>query len=312
MMKSPLIIGLLMSMLTLSLVACDDDDDMKTPNSEKTVFQIAADDSQFSTLVDALRRVNLDEVLNGDGPFTVFAPTNAAFTALGVNLSTLSDDQLSAILLYHVFVGAGLKASDIQNGQTYIGTASNTGPNNSSLSALIEKTSTGVSLNGSIKVTQTDIIGKNGVIHVIDAVLQPLDLVGHAQANANFSTLVGALGTATGGLVDVLSATGPFTVFAPVNQAFTAISATVATLTPAQLASVLTYHVVAGNVRSSNLSNGQVVTTVQGETFTVNIQGNSVSITDAQNNRVNVLLTDVQATNGVIHVLDKVLLPENL
>lgn len=312
MMKSPLMMGLLAIIFSLSLVACNDDDDVKTPNSEKTVFEIARDDSQFSTLTAALRRVKLDDVLNGAGPFTVFAPTNAAFTALGVDLATLSDAELSAILLYHVFVGATLRANDIQEGQTYIGTASNTGPGGSNLSALIEKTSAGVSVNGKVKVTQADVIGKNGVIHIIDAVLLPLDIVGHAQANANFSTLVGALGTATGGLVNVLSAAGPFTVFAPINQAFTAISATVAQLTPAQLAAVLTYHVTPGNVLARNLSNGQTVTTVQGETFKINIQGNSVTITDARENVVSVLLTDVQATNGVIHVLDKVLLPANL
>lgn len=312
MMKSPLMMGLLAIIFSLSLVACNDDDDVKTPNSEKTVFEIARDDSQFSTLTAALRRVKLDDVLNGAGPFTVFAPTNAAFTTLGVDLATLSDAELSAILLYHVFVGATLRANDIQEGQTYIGTASNTGPSGSNLSALIEKTSAGVSVNGKVKVTQADVIGKNGVIHIIDAVLLPLDIVGHAQANANFSTLVGALGTATGGLVNVLSAAGPFTVFAPINQAFTAISATVAQLTPAQLAAVLTYHVTSGNVLARNLSNGQTVTTVQGETFKINIQGNSVTITDARENVVSVLLTDVQATNGVIHVLDKVLLPANL
>jgi uncharacterized surface protein with fasciclin (FAS1) repeats len=299
----------MLGLLAISSVACDDDDDVK-PNSEKTVAEIAADDTQFSTLVAALERVDLVEVLNGTGPFTVFAPTNAAFTALGVNLSTLSDDDLKEILLYHVFGGQAIKAADIPVGQTYLGTAANTGPGNTNLSLLVEPKNGSVILNGKVKVTTADIVGKNGVIHVIDGVLLPLDVVGHAAANSNFTELVGALGKASGGLVTVLQGTGPFTVFAPLNSAFQAISGTVATLSNDQLASVLTYHVVAGaNVRSNTLTNGQVVKTVNGQNFTINVQGGKVTIKDATGATANVVLTDVQATNGVIHVLDKVILP---
>lgn len=310
MLKSPLFLWFFLGMLAVSIVACDDDDDDVKPNTEKTVAEIAADDPQFSTLVAALERVDLVDVLNGDGPFTVFAPTNDAFTALGVNLSSLSDAELSEILLYHVFAGQAIKAADIPSGQTYLGTAANTGSGNTNLSLLVEPKSGTVTLNGNVKVTTADIVGKNGVIHVIDAVLLPLDVVGHAAANSNFSELVSALGAASGNLVSVLQGEGPFTVFAPLNSAFQAISSTVATLTDDQLAAVLTYHVVAGaNVRSTALTNGQVVSTVNGQTFTVNITGGNVTIKDATGATANVVLTDVQATNGVIHVLDKVILP---
>jgi uncharacterized surface protein with fasciclin (FAS1) repeats len=113
--------------------------------------------------------------------------------------------------------------------------------------------------------------------------------------------------------VNVLQGDGPFTVFSPLNSAFDEIAGTVAGLTADQLASVLTYHVVGGaNVVSGGLTDGQVVATVQGEEFTVNISGGNVTITDANGNVSNVVLTDVQATNGVIHVLDKVIIPVNL
>lgn len=316
MFKSPLKLVLLMALSVFTLTSCDDDDDdMKDviPNSEKTVAEIAADDDQFSTLVDALTRANLVGVLNGNGPFTVFAPTNAAFDALGVDLADLTDEALSEILLYHVFSGAAIESNAVaENEQTYLGTAANTGPNGTNLSLLVENKGGTVTLNGDVEVSTADIVGSNGVIHVINEVLMPLDVVGIAAANSNFTELVTALGAASGGLVDVLSGDGPFTVFAPINSAFQAISGTVDGLSNDQLASVLTYHVASGNVRSDDLSDGMMVTTVNGEQFTINITGTTVTVTDARGNGTTLLLADVQGTNGVVHVLSAVLLPETI
>lgn len=303
---------LFLGLLATSFIACNDDDDVTIPVEEpKTIAQTAAADAQFSTLVAALQRVNLVSVLDGTGSFTVFAPTNAAFQASGINLDALSDAQLTEVLLYHV-LGAAVKSTDIQEGQTYATTAAQTGPGGKQLSILIEKSGTVVKINNAATVTSADVEATNGVIHVVDKVILPLDIVGHAAANSNFTSLVGALGTASGDLVNVLKGDGPFTVFAPLNSAFQAIADVTAGLTADQLAKVLTYHVVAGNVVSGNLSNAMTVSTVNGESFTVNISGGTVTITDAQGNVSNVVLTDVQATNGVIHVLNKVILPNNL
>ena len=303
---------LFLGLLATSFIACGDDDDVTTPVEEpKSIAQTAADDAQFSTLVAALQRVNLVNILDGAGNFTVFAPTNAAFQASGVNLDALTDEQLTEVLLYHV-LGAAVKSTDIQEGQTYVTTAAETGPGGKQLSILIEKTGSAVKINNAANVTAADVEATNGVIHVVDKVILPLDVVGHAAANSNFTSLVGALGTASGDLVNVLKGEGPFTVFAPLNSAFEAIADVAAGLSADQLAKVLTYHVVAGNVVSGDLSNGMMVTTVNGEMFTVNINGSSVTITDAGGNTANVVLTDVQGTNGVIHVLDKVVLPNEL
>lgn len=312
-MKSFVFQLLLISVSAFVFFACDNDDDTPPePAIDQNIVEIAAADDQFSTLVSALQRVNLVSVLEGTGPFTVFAPTNAAFNALGIDLATLSDDDLTEILLYHVISGANIAAGDIIEGQTYATTAATTGPGGNQLSVLIEKANGAVSLNGSINVTTADVNATNGVIHVVDAVILPLDVVGHAVANTSFTELVGALGAADGDLVSVLSGDGPFTVFAPLNSAFEAISSTVDGLSSEQLAKVLTYHVVSGNVRSTDLSDGLEVTTVNTPTvFTVNT-GQGVTITDAGGNVSTVVLTDVQATNGVIHVLDKVILPGNL
>jgi uncharacterized surface protein with fasciclin (FAS1) repeats len=290
----------------LTFTACSDDDEPQEPTTN-TIVDIALADSQFSTLVAALERTNLVATLQGAGPFTVFAPTNAAFTALGVDLSTISDQDLTNILLYHVIGGKAIESSDLANGQSYESTASTSGPGNTPLSILIEKGS-GVKVNNIADVVAADVIADNGVIHVVNNVITPLDIVGHALANSNFSTLVGALSGAPGDLVSVLQGTGPFTVFAPNNAAFAEIADVVASLSGEQLASVLTYHVVSGNVLSTALENNMSVPTVNGQSVTVDLS-NGASLTDAGGNSSNIILTDVQATNGVIHVIEKVIIP---
>lgn len=289
----------------LLFTSCSDDDVVET----NTIVDIAIADSQFSTLVAALERTNLVTTLQSAGPFTVFAPTNAAFNSLGVDLNTLSDQELSDILLYHVLGGAAVLSTDLIEGQTYASTASASGPNGSALSALIERSGSSVTLNGSVNVTTADVIADNGVIHVVDQVLLPLDVVGHASANGSFTSLVGALAAAPGDLVSVLSGTGPFTVFAPTNSAFDDIASTVASLDPEQLATVLTYHVIGGaNVRSSDLTDNAEVTTVSGQIVTVSLD-EGAQLIDQTNTASDIVLTDVQATNGVIHVLTRVIIP---
>jgi uncharacterized surface protein with fasciclin (FAS1) repeats len=300
--------------LPFLFVACgDDDEDVDPTPTPMSIVEIASGDAQFSTLVAALQQADLVSTLEGTGPFTVFAPTNAAFTAAGIDLATISDAALTEVLLYHVLGGAKVTSGDLADGQTYASTASTYGPDATQLSVLIEKGTNGVVLNGTTNVSTADVDATNGVIHIVDGVLMPLDVVGHASANSNFTSLVGALVAADGDLVTVLSGDGPFTVFAPLNSAFAAIQSTVDGLTTEQLAKVLTYHVASGNVRSSVLTDGMEVSTVNApETFTVNISGGAVTLTDAGGGVSTVLLTDVQATNGVIHVLESVIIPGNL
>jgi transforming growth factor-beta-induced protein len=293
----------LFSMLTL-FSACEDDDPAAGPDS---IVEIAVSNPDFSILVAALTKADLVEVLEGDGPFTVFAPTNDAFAALLDDLGVSSLDELSAealtpILLNHVVVGS-VRSTDLETG--YVPSANASGPGETNIDLYIEVGS-GVTINGSVSVTQADIIASNGVIHVVDEVILPTDIVDIAVANDNFTTLVGALSDAD--LVETLQGEGPFTVFAPTNAAFEEIAEVVAGLTVEQLSDILQYHVVAGaNVRSSALTNGQVVETLTG-TITINISGNTVTITDETEATATVVLADVQGTNGVVHVIDKVLL----
>jgi uncharacterized surface protein with fasciclin (FAS1) repeats len=139
------------------------------------------------------------------------------------------------------------------------------------------------------------------------AAAEKTTIVSAAAANPDFSTLVDAVTTA--GLVDTLNGAGPFTVFAPTNEAFAKLPAgTLDSLTPEQLKSILTYHVISGEVMAKDVKAGKVKT-VNGEEITIAVVGDKVTITDAKGNTVNVTKTDITTDNGVIHVIDGVLMP---
>jgi len=303
-MKKKIALFALIPVLGMFLItACEKDSETKMP-ADQTVTEYAMSDENFSILVEALTKANLADVLDSPGTFTVFAPTNdafnALFTELGVSgLNDLSAAALTPILLYHV-LGEEKKAATLMSG--YYSTLSPAQGNYGSLYVL---TGSGVSLNKETKVTTADVDVNNGVIHAIDKVLLPPTVVNAAIDNANFSILVQAVVKA--GLAETLSGPGPFTVFAPTDAAFQALFTQlgvsgIADLTAEQLTPILLYHVVSGNVRSSDLTAGDV-TTLNG---TIAI---TLSPSPAINGTTNIIATDVQASNGVIHAIDKVLLP---
>lgn len=305
MKKQTLTFGLIALMGIFVLTGCEKEkeEEMKAV-ADMTIAEYAVSNSNFSILVEALAKADLVSALSGSGNFTVFAPTNAAFNALFTELgisgiSALSKETLTPILLYHV-LGTEAKSSMISTG--YYNTLS---PAQGSFLSLKADVSSGVKLNKNTSVITADVDVKNGVIHAIDKVLLPPTVVDQALANDNFSILVQAVVKA--GLVDVLNGTGPFTIFAPTNAAFEALFTAlgisgIADLTAEQLTPILTYHVVSGNVLSSMLSAG-TVETLNGP-ITV-----SLSPAPAINANSNIIATDVQGSNGVIHVIDNVLLP---
>ncbi len=275
--------------------------------------------NDFSSLYAALRYTGLNAALDNAMMRTVFAPTNDAFATLlgGANLTDLPVEDVTQILLNHV-VSSKLLAGDLST--TYANTLATYGDTTNNLSLYIN-TATGVVLNGGTAnngatVTTADVETRNGVIHVVDGVIGLPTVVTFAAADENFSTLVSALKELTPNtdFVATLSTSlgtdpAPFTVFAPTNTAFAAI--TVPT-DENDIAKILQYHVVAGaNVRAEDLTDGQVVTTLETGTFTVNV-GSGVTITDEAANTINVGPTNVQAANGVIHVVDAVLIPNSL
>ena len=304
---------LFLPFLFLGVVACDDDDDVM---DSQNIVELASDDDDLSILVDALAEANLATTLEGDGPFTVFAPTNAAFQALldsNNDWNTLQDipgDVLEDVLLFHV-LGGEVASSDLTN--SYVTTLSTA---NNEPVVLQINVDGGVTFNGSATPIDTDIDADNGIVHKIDEVMLPPNIVDLAANNDNFSTLVAALTDSrhTTDFISILTGDGPFTVFAPTNAAFQALLDsnndwnTLADIDIATLEAVLTYHVVDGaNVQSDQLTDDQAITTLGGELTTDLSSGASLETTSGQN--VGIILTDVQGTNGVIHVVDEVLLP---
>ena len=297
-LASLILASLLMTTLPLN-AAADDTDDIPT--------NVTASDDHAS-LVAALTHANLVETLQGAGPFTVFAPTDAAFAAAGIDLADYDTEEENAtlvdILTYHVYEGS-VAAADVTDGMSV---AMLNGDQ-----ATFAVTSDGTVTIGAAKVTTADVVSSNGIIHIIDAVLLPpadaptLDIPATAQSTGVHTALVAALSQAN--LVSALQADGPFTVFAPTDAAFEAAGIDLTTFdTPeenATLADILTYHVYSGAVPASAVTDGLAVNMLNGDkaTFAVSADG-VVSVGGA-----NVTTADVQTTNGIIHVIDKVLLP---
>lgn len=246
--------------------------------------------------------------------FTVFAPVNEAFTAF---TNPMSND-LNAILSNHVIVGATAFSSGLSN--SYVSTAA-ANADGDNLSLYIN-TDDGVFLNGASNVATADIVATNGVIHAVDAVIDLPTVVTFATADATFSPLVSALtdGTPATDFVSVLNGEGPFTVFAPTADAFQELLdsnmdwASVSDIDESLLTSVLQHHVVNGNIRSGDLTDGIAPATLEGDHITINLPGtgdNIADVTDGSGSTgIGVIVVDVQANNGVIHVVNKVMIPD--
>lgn len=296
--------------------SCGDDDDPE--EMEFSIVETAQADSELSSLVAALTQADLVTTLSGDGPFTVFAPTNAAFQALldsnpdWTGLSDVPNDVLTSVLTFHVVSGRVL-AADLTDG--YVPTLS-AGPNGEGISLKVDVTG-GVKFNGTATPTATDIVTTNGIVHKIDQVMLPPNVVGLALTNSNFTSLVAALTDSrhTTDFAGILSGAGPFTVFAPTNEAFQALLDSntdwnsLADIDIELLATVLSYHVVNGaNVKSTQLTDNQEISAFSGGTLTIDLDG-GVNVESTSGQSVPVIVADVQGTNGVIHAISSVLLP---
>jgi uncharacterized surface protein with fasciclin (FAS1) repeats len=298
----------------LVLTACGDSSDPApiTP-APSNIVQTAQAVPDLSILVEAVVAADLASTLSSPGPFTVFAPTNAAFAALlaelGVTKQQLLADKalLTSVLTYHVLSGkvekamvpAGKAITTVQGGIFKIDAAG---------SGLVITDGR----NRKANITATDIQVSNGVVHLIDKVILPADktIVQTAQALPDFSILVEAVVAAD--LAGVLSGPGPFTVFAPTNAAFAdllgelGVSKADLLADTALLTAVLTYHVLPARALKADIVPGTQPATVQGGTFSISA---ALAITDGRARTAGIAATDVLASNGVIHVIDKVILP---
>ncbi|WP_197076715.1 fasciclin domain-containing protein [Hymenobacter terrenus] len=328
---------LMVALLGFAVTSCDDDDD-NTPTppatSTQNIVQVAQANPDFTALVAAVTKADLATTLSGTGPFTVFAPTNAAFAKLpdpfktATSIAAITDPTqiatLKDILLYHVLAG-NKKAADLNTGpQTTLKAAGST-------TNVINLTKTGstITINGSSTVRTADVAASNGTIHAIDNVLiagsstsGPGNIVQVAQGNSDFATLVAAVTKAD--LGTTLSGAGPFTVFAPTNAAFTELpdpfktATSIAAITDAAqiatLRNILLYHVLAGNKKAADFPSGPSAqltakpasaTGVNDNTVYASKTGSAITL----NGTTSVVTADVAASNGTIHAINKVLIP---
>jgi uncharacterized surface protein with fasciclin (FAS1) repeats len=266
--------------------------------AQKDIVDVAVSAGSFKTLVAAVKAAGLVDTLKGKGPFTVFAPTDDAFKKLPAGtvetlLKPENKSKLISILTYHVVPGKVMAAKvvKIKSAKTV----------NGQMVSIKVKGNTVMVDNA--KVINADIEASNGVIHVIDTVILPKDIVDTAVAAGSFKTLVAAVRAA--GLVDTLKGEGPFTVFAPTDEAFKKLPAgTVESLLKPEnldkLKAILTYHVVAGQVMSKDLLKMTSAKTVNGQKVSIGLT--------VDNSRV--IIPDIKCSNGVIHVIDSVILPK--
>lgn len=292
---------------TTLLQACGGGDD----EPHRNIIEVAQNTPDLSILVEAVVAAGLAPTLSA-GTLTVFAPTNAAFAALltelGVTKQALLANKplLTAVLTYHV-LSSTVSLASVPVGKAITPVGGGFFKIESAGGLKITDGRNRVS-----NITATDIQASNGVVHLVDRVLLPAnqDIVATAQALPDFSILVEAVVAA--GLVETLQGTGPFTVFAPTNTAFAALLAELGVSKAALLADkalltkVLTYHVVGARVLKAEVPVGAAIATVQGQTFMVDT---SLKITDQKQRTTSIVATDVFTSNGVIHVVDRVLLP---
>ena len=324
-MKRFSVFAMLLTITALVLVACAP---AATPTEEpvaapeptampepeamlKDIVDTAAADGRFQTLVAAVTAAELVDTLKGEGPFTVFAPTDDAFAKLPAGtldelLKPENKQALTDILLYHVVAGSVMAADvvNLESATTVLG------------KDVAIKVDMGNVYINEAQVVITDIETSNGIIHVIDSVILPPaeeasapgTIVDIAVADGRFNTLVAAVTAAD--LVDTLNGEGPFTVFAPTDDAFAALPAGTldSLLLPEnkqQLTDILLYHVVSGKVMASDVVGLSAAPTVLGKDITITVKDGNVFLNDT----VQVIITDIEASNGVIHVIDAVLLP---
>ena len=278
------------------------------PEPTNTVVDIVVNSPVHNVLEAAVLQADLAGALSGEGPFTVFAPTDDAFLALAGALGATAEDllalpELTDILLYHV-VGSTALSSDLADGQMV------TTLNGADVTVTINEA--GIFINDA-QVTVADLVADNGVVHVIDAVLipptpEPTGTVVDIVVNSEVHNLLEAA-VLEADLAETLSSEGPFTVFAPTDDAFIALAEALSLapedlLALPELADILLYHVVGATALSTDLSDGQMVTTLNGADVTVTVSDEGIFINDAQ-----VIVADLVATNGVVHVIDAVLTP---
>ena len=301
---------LLLSLVITLSTACSLGDDEPTGPvfNIRPTFELINQTPQFSMLSRALNRSGLDSALIRTNAFTIFAPTNTAWAASGIDVETIDSTELNDILRYHLLLNIGLSRNAIQEGQVYLGTANIKSPDASAVMMFLERTSSEIILNNEVRIIDGETVGNNAIIHTVDAVLRPPTVMGLLEGNPGLSRLAGLFNDADAladgtALADSLRRPGPFTVFAAINDDFPEGL----TLTPEEMRTVALYHVVSvRNFRFENFPSS--FTTLQGDD--VNVFGRNIVTSSAQS--LDLQFENIQGTNGTMHLLSGLMLPEGI
>lgn len=297
-------------------IACSKSKD--EPETNNTITDIASRKSDLKIFTQALNITGLAETYKQSGEHTIFAPSNDAFTTylIAKGFATINDvpvDQLRNLLLNHIINGS-FQTTQLTTKYTKsyaVGAASSS----NKLSLYID-TTVGVRINGVATVVTSNIVASNGVIHIVDTVIDLPTIATHTNANLNLSSFANTLALpAQSAVLTNLAGTTIYTVFEPTNDAFTSLdteltsSGGIAGVSDANMSKILSYHITNGNTLSTAFSDGLVFSTlVLPQSFTLQVTGGT-KITDSNNRISNVTYTNIQCNNGVIHLIDKVLLP---
>lgn len=308
--------------LLITFLSCSKEEAEVVEPAQSTLYDLVANSMNYSYLEAALRMTNLDEVLGGDDVYTLYAPDNNAFIGFlmrsGFNsLEEVPRETLKQILLNHVMIGQ-MEYRDFKSG--YFQTAATSAVNGNAMSIYINQVNMRVTLNGESRIVQGNVRASNGIIHVVDRIIPLPSLVTFVLADPLLYNLAVALtrNDLTVDFTAVLStqngtSPAPFTVFAPNNLAFLDLLTELgvdrlSAIDEPTLNSTLNHHLVGEiNTLSSDLSDNLLINTLEGE-ITANVTGGA-SLTDGNNRVSNIIVVDVQANNGVLHIIDKVILP---
>lgn len=298
-MRAPMFLSLLTATaVSFALVGCSNDDDDNGANVTQT-----AESRGYTSLVSAIGTAGLTNTLAGPGPFTVFAPSNAAFSAVSGLTATFTPAQLSSVLTYHVLSGR-------VDSTAALAVAASPGEATTVNGAKVYLDVVGGSLYvNQAKAGPLDVVANNGLIHGLDAVITPPASVYATLSTYGLTSLKGAVDTA--GLATALNGSGNFTVFAPTNAAFAAVTSTTSGLNATQLGNVLKYHVLTSIVKASSAitvagsASNQVSTLLGGsDKITLTVPAGVLKA-----NAAKITVFNIRCTNGVVHVIDAVLLP---
>ncbi|UOB17982.1 fasciclin domain-containing protein [Abyssalbus ytuae] len=312
----------MISLTLMFFVSCSSDDDNNdTPpvTGDLTITETASADADLSTFTEALERTEMDATLDASGSYTVFAPTNQAFVDAGItNLDDYTDEELKNIVLNHV-LDTKVTSGELTTG--YVTTLA-VGPNDENVSMYVNAEG-GIELNGlaSPVANNYDIEATNGVVHKVDAVLTVPNVIDQASVNSEFSLFVEALERFATTYKNQLSTQtdAAFTVFIPTNEAMEDLLLALgyenlAAVPDATLEAILAYHIIASsNMQSGDLTDGATAATLSSDqTLEIDLEGSVAQIVDASPFTTTIVESDIQAENGVIHVIDKVIIPEDV